>query len=397
MLEQNWECQTMSEPITLQNYQNTALTTDQGHENGLGFYLLGLFGEVGSLLSDAKKKHRDQTSYIGYEASVIEEFGDVLWYLTLVAARCHLSIADVAYNVGRSFSTWEHGQAPELQFAGLQPAAIATKAAPTPQYESTLLRLASEVGQLLADEEAGRLKGNPPAVKGRLVAIFRVLFQAANEAGVSLETAAQLNIAKIFDRWPQKREHPPLFDTSFPLEEQLPRSLQIVIFERSVGGYNYVFQTCNGINIGDRLTDNIKNPDDYRFHDVFHYAYAAILGWSPVTRALFRLKRKSDPCVDEAEDGARAVLIEEGIATWIFGQAKKLDFFAGIRRSGLSLSLLKNVRQFVQGYEPARSPLWLWEEAILQGYEAFRYLKKNRRGVLRLDLNARTLTAGGLT
>ena len=78
--------------------------------------------------------------------------------------------------------------------------------------------------------------------------------------------------------------------------------------------------------MGDRLTDNILEPDDYRFHDVFHYAYTAVLGWSPVMRALFKLKRKSQPKIDEAEDGARALLIEEGIATWIFGQAKKLEF-----------------------------------------------------------------------
>ena len=86
-------------------------------------------------------------------------------------------------------------------------------------------------------------------------------------------------------------------------------------------------QRCNGLFIGDRLTDNIMMPDDYRFHDAFHYAYAAILGWSPVTRALFRCKRKSEARVDEGEDGARAVLIEEGVATVVFGQAKLLDFF----------------------------------------------------------------------
>ena len=53
-----------------------------------------------------------------------------------------------------------------------------------------------------------------------------------------------------------------------------------------------IFQRCNGINIGDRLTDNAMNPDDYRFHDVFHYAYVAVLGWSPVICSLFRLKRR---------------------------------------------------------------------------------------------------------
>ena len=75
------------------------------------------------------------------------------------------------------------------------------------------------------------------------------------------------------------------------------------------------------------------------------------LGWSPVTRSLFRLKRKSDPKIDDAEDGARGALIEEGIATWIFGKALEMDFFAGLKAGDLPFDLLKQVRRFVSGYE----------------------------------------------
>jgi hypothetical protein len=96
--------------------------------------------------------------------------------------------------------------------------------------------------------------------------------------------------------------------------------------------------------------------------------------------------------MDEAEDGARATLIEEGIASWIFGQAKPLDFLEGIRPSELPFDILKTVRQFVAGYEPARCPLWLWEEAIIQGFDAFRFLHKKRRGRLRIDMNRRRLS-----
>ncbi|MEN2469325.1 hypothetical protein [Burkholderia sp. GS2Y] len=59
----------------------------------------------------------------------------------------------------------------------------------------------------------------------------------------------------------------------------------------------------------------------------FHLAYVAHLGWSPVIRALLKLKRKSDPKLDENEDGARAAIIEEGIATWIFNHADHHDFY----------------------------------------------------------------------
>ena len=74
------------------------------------------------------------------------------------------------------------------------------------------------------------------------------------------------------------------------------------------------------------------------------------MSWSPVIRALFRVKRKSAPTVDEAQDGARATLIEEGITTWIFGQALELDLFARHEaRQTSHLTFLKHVRQFVAG------------------------------------------------
>ena len=49
----------------------------------------------------------------------------------------------------------------------------------------------------------------------------------------------------------------------------------------------------SGEKIGDELTDNAYKDDGYRFHDVFHSAYVAILGWSPVIRKLLKRKRKS--------------------------------------------------------------------------------------------------------
>ncbi|MFN7024122.1 MAG: nucleotide pyrophosphohydrolase [Pseudorhizobium sp.] len=226
-----------------------------------------------------------------------------------------------------------------------------------------------------------------------MASVFRHLVQAANEAEVLLEDAARFNIQKTEDRWPQDRVYPGLFDSTFPGDEQLPRTLEIDIYEREASnGKSYVLQSCNGLFIGDRLTDNIMEPDDYRFHDVFHYAYAAVLGWSPVTRALLKRKRKSKVRVDEGEDGARAVLIEEGVATYVFGIAKDFNFFADQKPGDLSLTLLKNVRQFVRGYEVHASPLWLWEDAILQGNHAFRYLREKRRGRIKLDVERRSLS-----
>jgi NTP pyrophosphatase (non-canonical NTP hydrolase) len=382
--------------LTLNMYQAEALKTDRKPESSLAFPLLGLFGETGTLLSVVKKKQRDLTSYLGYAPHVTEELGDVLWYLAIVAYRGGFKLSEIGNNINSSLEDWTERGNENIGFDELQTFVSLQRFEPTSEFEKTLLKLAGDVGIVLADFESGRLSNNQAVLKGRLVEVMRALVKSADEAGVTLADAAQRNLEKIFDRWPEQKKYPAPFDADDTLYEQLPRNLLIDIFEREEGRKLYVFQQCNGINIGDRLTDNAVEPDDYRFHDVFHYAYAAVLTWSPVTRALLRLKRKSKPLVDEAQDGARAVLIEEGIATWLFGQAKQLKFFAGLRSGDLSFDMLKTIRGFVAGYEPERAPLWLWEDSILQGYEAFRFLQEKRRARLRLDMAQRRLFVGEL-
>lgn len=379
-------------PLTVQGYALQALTTDQRSDSGsLTFPLLGLFGETGSLLSEVKKKQRDRASYLGYAGAVVEELGDVLWYLTVVAERGGLSLGDIAGNLNQGDADWQSALDGPLSFASLQPAIMTRRVEPTPEFEKTLLQLAGEVGLLMTNHEAGRLT-NQVALARHLVAIMRSLIQAANDAGVTLEAAAVKNLRKVFDRWPRERIYPPPLDESAEADEKLPRDLYVDVFERTVRGQTYVYQRSNGLNLGDRLTDNAMTADDYRFHDVFHYAYVAVLTWSPVIRALLRLKRKSDPRIDEAQDGARAALIEEGVTTWIFGRAVVLNLFADVTVGGIPFDVLKHVRQFVTGYEVEQIPLWLWEEAILQGYAAFRFLREHRRGRLHIDTNNRRMT-----
>jgi NTP pyrophosphatase (non-canonical NTP hydrolase) len=375
--------------LTLDDYQQQTAATDRTRADG-GFHLaaLGLFGETGSLLSEVKKKQRDSRSYVGYEETVNEEMGDVLWYLATIANHAGLTLSSIAEDSpDRSVNSRT-----DVSFGDVQPQARLALEAPTVEFERTLLRLAEAVGHVVGVSTSVVSSTDRVIVRKGLGVVFALLVHAADEAGIRLEDAARRNLEKITDRWPTKRLAPPLFDGEFPQEEQLPRSLSIELFEREAKNGNlYVVQRCNGIFIGDRLTDNIMKPDDYRFHDAFHYAYAAVLGWSPVTRALFRLKRKSETKIDEGEDGARAVLIEEGVAAYVFGEAKHLDFFEGRGAGDLSFTLLKAVRQFVRGYESEACPLWLWEEAILQGNAAFRFLRQRRRAQLHLDLYARSL------
>lgn len=377
-------------PLTIDEYARQAALTDQRKgKQALSFSMLGVFGETGSLLSEVKKKQRDKASYLGYADAVAEELGDVLWYVASIARRRRIPLSTIATKAASGKSKCPPA---ELTFHALQPAHIPLGKKPTVKFEQRLLAMAGQIGLLVNEYQSGALD-DKACLEDRLIQVMRQLTAAANDAGVTLEVAAVKNLHKIFDRWPRKRVYPQAFDADMDIEEQLPRRMIIDVFERTVRKKVYVYQKSSGVFVGDRLTDNALEPDDYRFHDVFHYAHVAVLGWSPVVRALLRLKRKSDPKLDEAEDGARAILIEEGVTSWIFGHAQKLDFFEGVKKGGLPLDMLKHVRDFVGGYEAHECPLWLWEDAILQGYEAFRFLKKHRRGRIQIDFANRRLRA----
>jgi hypothetical protein len=291
--------------------------------------LLGLVGEVGSLVSALKKKRRDTDGFLGYHETVLEELGDVLWYVSAVARRGGTSLEDVlpratSHNRGQPVTLGE--LAPPLDDSVSESA-----------FERALLELAGESGDLAKRFVGAAYRDNVDALRGDLVKFLRPLGRAATAAEVSLDEAGRKNIAKTEDRWPSEQIFPPLFDEGLHVDEQLPRLMRVEIYEREVNGKKYVFQKSGGILLGDRLTDNHLPEDDYRFHDVFHLAYAAVLGWSPTTRALLKIKRKSLSKIDENEDGARANLIEEGLATWIFETAKRHHFFANTPQLGLDL------------------------------------------------------------
>lgn len=136
-------------PLTVGDYAAQALTMDQRSDSGsLIFALLGLFGETGSLLSEVKTQ-RDRASYIGYAGAVVEELGDVLWYLAAVAARGGLALSDIAANVGRGYSDWQGVGNSTLSFTSLQPEIMPRPTEPSEAFEKTLLQLAGEVGLLV--------------------------------------------------------------------------------------------------------------------------------------------------------------------------------------------------------------------------------------------------------
>ena len=175
-----------------------------------------------------------------------------------------------------------------------------------------------------------------------------------------------------------------VFDSGFHEIEQLPRKFTVNFDTIKVGEKSKTRVSINGIQVGSVIDDNSKENDEYRFHDVFHYTFATLLGWSPCTRAMLRRKRKSDPMIDEFEDGARAMITEEAISLMIFNTAKRKDYFEN--HAKVSHSLLNNIKDMTSTFEVSIRSKKEWQLAILTGYSLFRNLAKNNGGQVHFDM-----------
>ena len=347
-------------------------------DDEVGPVLFGLFGEVGGIMAAAKKHHREGKAFPGYRTAVEEEFGDTLWYLAAICRRLEFSLEDLLDKATLSDDFASVIAASDVHHGSLS-RIIAPKH--VEKLDDALLTLGKAAADLLIlpDEKDKQEKLLRQFVDRYL--------KTLDVAELSFAQIARSNLKKTTGRFLKTEPSTlPRFDAQFSPEEKLPEQFEIHVNERS-SGKSYL--RWNGVFIGDPLTDNIRDEDGYRFHDVFHFAHAAILHWSPVMRALIKQKRKSIPSYDEAQDSGRAIVVEEGLTAWIFSKAKELNFFEN--QAKISFDLLKTVQSFVQGYEVDQCPLSLWEEAILQGYDVFRKVRSNQGGIIIGDRSSRSL------
>lgn len=284
--------------MELNDYQKLAKKTDQRKNNtdelNRIILLLGLFGEIGSVASEHKKRIRDGQSYITFSEKFKKELGDVLWYV------------------------------------------------------STL----------------------------------------ADDMDISLEEVARTNLSWTHERWDDLKNFLPekLYDENFPEEERFPREFTVE-FKQDSSGKVQVY--LDGRKLGNELDDNAHEEDGYRFHDIFHLAFMANLGWSPVIRKLLEKKRKSEPEIDNVEDGARAIIIEEAISAMVYEHAKDHNYYDGI--TVIDFDLLNTIKGMVRNFEVKNISSSLWEKAIIDGYAAYREIKINEGGKVYLNLNKRII------
>lgn len=270
---------------------------DEKHTETVPF--LGIIGEVGSVVTQLKKKLKDGESYIAFKEKLREELGDVLWYISTIA--------------------WQNG--------------------------------------------------------------------------ITLEDVAKKNLLKIHDRFlDDDTSTYKDFDLGYPQLERFPDEFEIEFQSFDDNGKRKlrIIDKRDGLPIGDPLTDNTYEDDGYRFHDVFHYGYLAVLGWSPVIRKLLNKKRKSDPTIDENEDGARSQITEELISLYIYHHAVDHDLLKYSK--SVDSGIIKKVQMLVQKTEVKECSGKQWEKAILNSYDIFNKLRENDGGRVMVSKKNRSLT-----
>ena len=257
-----------------------------------------------------------------------------------------------------------------------------------------MLGLAGETGQLLSEYKKHLRDGDAhrlfrERVSEELGDLLWYIANVASKFELNLSEVAVANLEKVRARWVGGPTELLCFDAILPEGERLPRRFEVELVDIGGGARRRLRVLIDGEPFGAELTDNAYDADGYRFHDVFHFAYAAVLGWSPMTRALLGRKRKSCPVVDEVEDGGRAMVIEEGIAAIAFDYARRHHMLDGV--DVLDYQLLRTIKDMSSHLEVKQCTTGEWQQAILQGFKVWREVVTAGGGRIAVDLDKRRI------
>jgi NTP pyrophosphatase (non-canonical NTP hydrolase) len=399
--------------------------------------LYGIIGEIGSLGSAIKKQVLGEGGEEdkGANEEIIEELGDTLWYCFSLAQienggeSFNILLNDLeelsqeisapgarAETIRATLST-KHKTAfldafaarpnvADMTFDEYQTLAFLT--ARTQGREligvcvAVLWRLGAELLRMTLPEIEISLNRSDDerSVNTVLGKIIWHLSALASVLGVTLDRVTATNHDKVNFR--ANHDKPtPHHDADREDFERLPRKFEVSFVSIQKDRSRMYL---GGRQLGDDLTDNYREDDGYRFHDVMHLANVAHLGWSPVLRKLMGKKRKSrNDRADEVEDGARALIVEELILKAIHSEGVRLAKDSS--QSGaegpirtfpakglITFKLLKNLRNYVAGLEVWNNQYWEWENAIFCGSYIYYQLRLEQQGTVTIDMDARTIS-----
>jgi NTP pyrophosphatase (non-canonical NTP hydrolase) len=428
--------------VKVADYDNFVRRTDQYKDRSPGdrrvIAIYGLVGEIGSLGSAMKKRLLSEGGQQNWDQpndEIVEEIGDVIWYCFSLAqvdnASTPINILthDIALLKREISGQNKRAQkiraaldgAKKVEFLEAAASFPSTKNMTFDHYQVLAFHTARTRGKDLLDVciavlwqlGAELLRNTLPDIELTLnkhVAdrpintvlgeIAWHLSAIATLVNLSLDDIVTRNVEKVSFR--ANRDKPtPLHDSSRGPNEQLPRQFAISIV--SLGPHKSRMY-LDGKQLGNDLTDNSYEDDGYRFHDVWHLANVAHLGWSPVIRKFMKRKRKSgQDLVDEVEDGARAEIVEELVIKAIHTEGNKLAKQSGrcasdgpVRtfpsRGVITFRLLKSLREHVEGHEVAANQYWEWENAIFDGADLYFRLREETQGTVNIDMDSRSIS-----
>lgn len=396
--------------------------------------IFGLASEIGSVVSAIKKHWLNEGGALSSplaKSELEEELGDAMWYAFALAR-----IADTGGGPNILVSDIEHLQTQvtdpsqrgvrirevltEEDVQDFLKGAAAFKSAAHPtlaDYQqlafktartdrhillqvcaAVLTQLAAQLMRHLLPEIEKELNTelNDRPIAVVLGEIAWHLCAIASLYGIDMDEVGAKNVDKASARKTDGRPTP-LHDAKATQDEQLPRQFEVEF--RSVDSETVEIY-WDGKRRGDPLRDQYSIKDGYRFHDVIHLANAAVLGWSPVLRDLFGIKRSGE--VKQEQDGGRSAVVEELVIKHIHWEASRRarelhsDQPAYERplfpkNEEIPFSLLKQVRELTIGHEVYENKYWEWERAIREGYRVFELLRCHNGGIVSVDLESRKL------
>lgn len=259
-----------------------------------------------------------------------------------------------------------------------------------------MMGLASEVGSLVNQFKKRVRDGDAHELftsraNEELGDVLWYLANLASKLGLTLEEVAQLNLQRTRQRWPSSEGSiaPGRLDDQFPPEERLPGRFELDFAEAMEDGRPRVRVRYEGRQVGNPLSDMAWVEDSYRYHDAFHVTYAAMLGWSPIIRAMLSKQRNSNPRYREIEDSGRAKVVEEAVAAIAFEYASHERWLDGVDH--VDYTLLQTIMGMCSRFEVRIRTALDWERTIIKSFEVWRQLCDQGGGTLAVDLVERNI------
>lgn len=289
--------------------------------------LMGLFAEVGSLAAHYRKHVRDGYKIDQLQSAIVEDLGDILWYVAAIATELRVKLSVVAdKNISRVNDRYPIN-GPASDNDKMQ------------DFEKEFLFVERFPRQW----------------------IFEFIESDNNEALKKVT----VYIREAVERLDDGSTHTITSEGSLASKFQLSKSF------------------------GDSVDDNTYVDDAYRYHDALHIAFMAVLHWSPVVRGLTKIKRRSNKEFDRVEHGARARDLEEALSALLKEFSKKKNDFKDIR--DIDTEVRDVIRLVVGTLEVKSVPIHKWATAIQTGFKLMKDLEQNKGGFLSVDLDERTV------